>query len=151
MKTNRFVSNFSDKKKVIGRWFQKQENRLIFQIRSGDWEMVPKSRESRFIGESWEIMETSSVHCFKMNCSDFILPPVTGGIQQEVFPIQKWPYFSQFCIIFPKYSEKRLHIFQNVKVQVASPKTEIKTLNCSKTGCWGGKRHLPWARLKISF
>ena len=37
-------------KKVIGRWFQKQENQLNFQIRSGDREMVPKSGESRFMG-----------------------------------------------------------------------------------------------------
>ena len=42
-------------KKVIRRWFQKQENRLIFQIRSGDREMLPKSGESRFMGESWQV------------------------------------------------------------------------------------------------
>ena len=39
---NRFVFSFSNKK-VIRRWFQKRENQLIFQIRSG---------ESRFMGES---------------------------------------------------------------------------------------------------
>ena len=50
-KQNRFIFNFSDKK-VIGRWFHKRENQLIFQIRSGNREMVPKSGESRFMGES---------------------------------------------------------------------------------------------------
>ena len=48
------------------------------------------------------------------------------------FPIQKWPYFSQFCVFFPKYNEKSLHLFPNIKVLVASQnlKNSVTQDNC---------------------
>ena len=39
---------------------------------------------------------------------------------QVKFPIQKWPYFSQFWVYFPRYNEKSIYLFPNVKAQVAS-------------------------------
>ena len=41
---------------------------------------------------------------------------------QVAFPIQKLPDFSQFCVYFPKYNEKSIYLFPNVKAQVASQK-----------------------------
>ena len=38
---------------------------------------------------------------------------------QVAFPIQKRPYFSQLCVYFPKYNEKNIYLFPNVKAQVA--------------------------------
>ena len=53
-------------KNLIGRWFQKRENQLIFQIRSRDWETGPKSGDSQFMVESWQVWAYAKVCCHVM-------------------------------------------------------------------------------------
>ena len=62
--------------------------------------------------------------CSKTDCRmlylSVILVDLFYLLLQVTFPIQKWPYFSQFCVYFPKYNEKSIYLFPNVKAQVAS-------------------------------
>ena len=73
-------------KKVIGRWFQKRETWLIFQIWSGDREMVPKSGESRFMGESWQVWPSYGPWFMYKMCSPKYLP-------------NKWLYFEKILLV----------------------------------------------------
>ena len=60
------------------------------------------------------------VHAYATECmlGAVILFDKSYLLLQVTFPIQKWPYFSQFCLYFPKYNEKSIYLFPNVKAQV---------------------------------
>ena len=79
------------------------------------------------------LLLTCCVFCMVSVAVYFVWSPVIlfGQIYlllQEAFPIQKWPYFSQFCVFFPKYNEKSLHFFPKCNGTGSFPRTEVKTL-----------------------
>ena len=65
----------------------KAENQLIFQIWSRDREIVPKSGESRFMGESWQVWcfnktwykEVQVYHVYYNKCTPLHFLCVLGG------------------------------------------------------------------------
>ena len=99
MKKNRFVFNFSDKK-VIGRWFQKRENRLNFHIRSGDREIV---RRIMIYGGELTGVESEAVYRKKENprvetCEHHLRPLtiLTIANKQNADFFLWWHYFLSY-------------------------------------------------------